>query len=259
MKIYTSRIDQDDVDNNPFLLLDEHRSMFDIAKLRNIFSILRKYRETYYSVEEKDKTKAWKKVLDMIVKNKDYYDSIDMEKIRPMVTDKKGTEGVILVGQADNPLHTRLDVVGDQHNIKEFTDNKKYLQEIGKQVIEHFNLQDFGLDYDVNYVWSAKNIGIDWHVDNVITVPDRLLKSTTFTPGIILVNLDLGETSERGATEFIDGDNNYKVDHYKMALVNSGIIHRVEATPNERLTLRICLYEKTFEEIKGKIINEKTR
>jgi len=234
--------------------------MFDIAKLREVFSILRKYRETYYSVEEKDKSKALKKVLDLIVKNKDYYDSIDMEKIRPLVTDKKGTEGVILVGQADNPLYSRFNVLEDQHNIKEFTDNKKYMQEIGKQLIEHLNLQDFILDYDVNYVWSAKNTSIDWHVDNVITVPDRLLKSNniTFTPIVIAINLD-SETSKRGATEFREGDNYYKVDTYKVALINSGIEHRVEATPNERLTLRVCLYGKTFEEVKEKLINEKIR
>lgn len=248
------------IDNNPWLLLDEHHGMFDIDKLRNVFSILKKYRETYYSVEEKDKTKALKKVLDMIVKNKDYYDSIDMEKIRPLVTDKKGTEGVILIGQAENPLHSRLDVVGDQHNIKEFADNKKYLQEIGKQVIEHLSLQDFILDYDVNYIWSAKNTSVDWHMDNVITVPDRLLKAnnTTKTPSVIVINLD-SETSERTPTEFREGDNYYKLDYYKVALINSSMEHRVEATPNERLTLRICLYGKTFEEVKEKLINEKTR
>lgn len=245
------------IDNNPWLLLDEYYNMFDVPRLREVFNVLKSHRETYWSVTEKNKFTH----LDHIKQNKKYYDLHEKE-IKDIVVDDPNEQNtdVFLIGQQDNPLHSRYKLIGDHKNIKEVVSGKKYLQKVGTKIINNLNIKDFIIAYDVNYIYSMPNAKISWHYDSVPTVPDRLLYSENIrcTPSVITVNLN-ERIDYRSPTRFKYNDYNYKLDYYKVALLNTSVLHCVDATPNERLTLRICLYGKPFEEIKEKLINEKTR
>lgn len=245
------------IDNNPWLLLDEYYSMFDVLRLREVFNVLKSHRETYWSCTEGPKFQY----LDSLKKNSNYWNSIDRNKLKNIILDSEHNKetDILLVGQENNPLYSRYNFLGDQYTIKEVVEEKTYLQKIGDNVLRTLNLHD--LDYDVNYIWFSPNASISWHTDHETTVPDRLMPENTsksVTPCVIAVNLNL-ENDARASTEFKYKDHYYKLSHYKVALLNTSVLHCVDATPNERLTLRICLYGKPFEEIKEKLINEKTR
>ena len=92
-------------------------------------------------------------------------------------------------------------------------------------------IEDFGVGGSPRFYWLAPNTRLGTHVDNGTTCSINLILSENPAP-VTILNVDM---------------------FYTQALLNTTLPHSVINGPQERVLLKISIFDKTFDEVSQQI------
>jgi len=101
-------------------------------------------------------------------------------------------------------------------------------------------------DVEHHMTFLITNVGeLGWHFDD----------ASSTRPGCSAAFMYSLNPGKRAATEWMYENTHYKLDGYKCSLINCSCLHRVDNRGHEkRITFRIAMYGKTFEEIQDRVL-----
>lgn len=111
-----------------------------------------------------------------------------------------------------------------------------------KDLLTELNLGD--IEYHMTFI-ITNNGELGWHIDD----------ASSTRPGCSAAFMYSLNLSNRAATEWMYENTYYKLDGYKCSLINCSCLHRVDNRDHEkRITFRVGMYGKPFEEIQDRIL-----